>query len=760
MGALSGKDDRSVWAGGEGPDAVRGAMARALFWLFGGGGILAALTLAVGPGMGVVDDLLVLGSFVSAVGICTVLRFEWARLPAWSYHALLGAGAAIATVGVYDTREQPGDMELFYIWVAIYAGYFFSRRQAIGHLAWVGTLYAAVLPTTAGSHSYAIRWVITVGTLLGTTLLVAALKDRLTHRLAERERSERELESSLSLLRSTLESTADGILVVDDDGRMVTFNARFQEMWRVPDEVLESRDDDRALAFVLDQLAAPDAFVAKVRDLYDEPEAESYDVLEFKDGRVFERYSRPQRATDGQIVGRVWSFRDVTERERVQSQLRHLADHDILTGLLNRRRLEEELTRHVSLERQYGSGGALLMLDLDDFKQINDTLGHRAGDGVVVAVARVLEAQLREGDILARIGGDEFAVVLPAASARDAAATAASILETIRSDRIVTEGHHVRITTSVGVAPIDGGAAAVGAEELIARADLAMYDAKGAGRDRACLYDGAAHDTGRAAGRRLDADAVRAALEQGRLAVYAEPILELRSNRTAQLELLLRMPDEAGRLVPPGGFLPSAERSGLAPEIDAWTVRQAIRLLHEEGIAARGLRLVVSLSARSIAAGALPAAMERELARSGVDPGSLVLQVSEAAAIVNAERTLELATALRRLGCRFALHDFGTGFGSFDYVKRLPVTHLKIDGHLIANLPGDPADEAVVRAIVQLAARTGRRTIAANVGDRATLARLHELGVDFAQGPGVGEARPVVDALATTGSDRAAAVRD
>ena len=747
MRALGGKDDRSVWAATDGGDQVRATMARALFWLFAAGVALALVALPLSPFVAGEERLWVIVALAAAVGACALLRFGWPRLPLWSFHALLGLGTAITTLGVYVTRSLPGDIELFYIWVAIYAGYFFARRLALAHVAFVAVLYAAVLPTTAGSESYLPRWLITVGTLVGTTILISSLKDRLTARLAEREHSEIELERSLSLLRSTLEATTDGILVVDEDGAIVTSNGRFQEMWRIPDEVAATRDDERALASVVDQLAAPDAFLAKVRELYSRPEAESYDVVEFKDGRVFERYSQPQRTTDGTIVGRVWSFRDVTEREQVQVQLRHLADHDMLTGLLNRRRIEEELERHVSYEERYGGGGAVLLLDLDDFKQINDTLGHIAGDGVISSVGRLLRLRLRDSDILGRVGGDEFSVLLPTATVEEAMQTAVDLLDAVRGHRVVIGGQRARVTTSIGVALVEGLGDG-GANELMARADLAMYSAKQTGRDRLCFYDPACDPRGSTVARRGAADRIRDALAAGRLTLYAQPIVELQSSRVAQLELLLRMPDEQGQLVPPRGFLPTAERSGIIPEVDAWVARQAIQLVDEQRRAGHQLRLEVNLSARSIATGHVLEVVADELERTGVDPSSLIFEITETAAIANMETVRKFSTALGELGCSFALDDFGAGFGSFHYLKYLQVDYLKIDGDFVANLPHNATDQAVVQAIVELSSRLGKRTIAEFVGDARTVEMLRDYGVDYAQGYHLGRPEPVADALA------------
>jgi diguanylate cyclase (GGDEF)-like protein len=298
-----------------------------------------------------------------------------------------------------------------------------------------------------------------------------------------------DLRQALSLLAATLEATADGLLVVDEVGRIRMFNAQFVRMWQIPDDVLATKDDDKALSFVLEQLADPDSFLLKVRELYATPFAESFDVLRFKDGRIFERYSKPQRVDD-RVVGRVWSFRDISERKRLEDELQHQAFHDPLTGLANKT-LFIDRVEHAVARVARGTGQlALLFMDLDNFKLVNDNFGHGGGDALLVAVTDRLLGCVRGSDTIARLGGDEFALLLE--DGGDKAETidvAERIVRAVRQPLTIRD-REVAVSISVGIAFSEAG---VGAAEFIADADLAMYAAKRRGRDRYEIFDAARH---------------------------------------------------------------------------------------------------------------------------------------------------------------------------------------------------------------------------------------------------------------------------
>ncbi len=436
---------------------------------------------------------------------------------------------------------------------------------------------------------------------------------------------------------------------------------------------------------------------------------------------------------------------DVTERRRYEERIQHMADHDALTGLFNRRRFEDEVARHGAWVNRYGTEGAVLVIDLDGFKFVNDTLGHSAGDRLLMTVASVLRARLRESDVLARLGADEFAVLLPRAGEDEAATVAESLIEALRHEPTRVEGQRRAATASIGIALFEG--AEQSGEEVLVNADLAMYDAKHEGRDRFALHRPSRGAPPGTKARMTWANYIEQALDEDRFVLYAQPILELRSREVTRHELLLRMISDDGDVIPPGAFLGIAEQFDLVQRIDRWVTRRAIALLAERERAGHPLSLQVNLSARSLADGALLQIIERELPEAGIGRGQLTFEITETAAIANIRLARRFAGALDELGCCFALDDFGAGFGSFYYLKHLPFDYLKIDGEFVAQCLSSRTDQLLIDAVVGIARGLGKQTIAEFTTDEGILSFLAERGVDYAQGHHIGRAVPIEDSL-------------
>ena len=370
---------------------------------------------------------------------------------------------------------------------------------------------------------------------------------------------------------------------------------------------------------------------------------------------------------DGHPRALLSQIQDITERKRNEEQLEYLADHDALTGLRNRRAFARELEAHAGMNERYGPAGTIMMIDLDQFKFVNDTLGHQAGDELIVRVAHLLSERLRSTDVLARLGGDEFAVLLPKAGPSAAKLVASSVLETLRSEALLIAGTEPKITASIGIASFEDGNALIG-EEVLINADLAMYDAKEEGRDRIAMFSNDQYTQTRMKGRITWAQRITAGLQTDSFALLAQPIIDLATRRTSQYELLLRMKDDHGDLIPPSTFLYIAERLDLIGDIDTWVVRHGIRMLADL-VDRPDVSLEINLSARSLGDAKLLELIDTELRNGSIAPERVIFEVTETAALTSVTKARAFGEHLSEIGCRFALDDFGAGFGSF-YCRR------------------------------------------------------------------------------------------
>ncbi|MGO9750114.1 MAG: PAS domain S-box protein [Solirubrobacteraceae bacterium] len=559
-----------------------------------------------------------------------------------------------------------------------------------------------------------------------------------------------QLRAAEERFRSAFENAPIGMAISDLEGNYLQVNNALCEIagytreqlcatsvWRIahPDDVAADRElFNRLLADEIDQYSREQRYVRCTGEVV-----------------WVSLYATVLRDREGRPLQLLSQILDITERRMLETQLRHLADHDPLTGLLNRRGLESALKQHVARVSRYGDHGALLVLDLDHFKTVNDTLGHSAGDELIVAVAGLLARRLRASDMIARLGGDEFAILLPEADEAAAQQVAAKIVKDIRENTILLDGRKPgRVTASVGVTLFHQGSG--GAEEALVNADLAMYDAKEAGRDQAQLYAADRHDQSKMKTRLEWIERIRTAIQEDRFVFHAQPIADLRTGVVCQYELLLRMREENGKIIVPGAFLHIAERYDLVQELDRWVTGKAIEILEQQAAIGRRLVLEVNLSGKSLGDSELLELIEHELQRSGVPPSSLIFEVTETAAVANIQTARQFADRLTELGCRFALDDFGAGFDSFYYLKYLPFDYLKIDGEFISNCTGNRTDQLVIESLVSVARGLGKQTIAEFVEDRETELFLSRQGVDLAQGYHIGRPVPLAEILNIVGA--------
>ena len=542
--------------------------------------------------------------------------------------------------------------------------------------------------------------------------------------VTDRRRTEQALEASELRYRSLVEELPDAVLGIDNNGTIMEVNPAAVRLLGRPPADLSGR-----------------AFLSLVIEhTHDDPTAIGTLVVRRPDGREVpvEMQMIRHASKEGAAVTAV--LRDLTERRRHESRLRDLADHDPLTGLLNRRRFEEELGRVIARCARYGRTAATVLLDLDELKAVNDADGHVAGDAMLRQAASALLARVRADDVLARIGGDEFGVVLEAAGAEEAQRVAEDLLVALREQPLSVGTHGTHMSASAGVALLDGASSP---EAVLLRADAAMYEAKDLGRDRVVMVGSTGEVPSHA--RQAWAERIREALDERRFELHAQATTDLATGDVVLYEALVRLREPDGRLLPPRAFLAQAERAGLAVALDRAVVERAVAAL---AAAPDAPGVSINLSQASVAEPGFPAWVIATLEEAEVEPDRLVLEFAEHAAMNDTEHASAFATAVRELGMGVALDDFGAGFASFTALKHVPLDFVKIDREYSAGARTVRADRVLVRGLVQMARGLGIRTIAQHVEDAKTQEALRELGVDLGQGHELGRELPIEQALA------------
>ncbi|MGD8642866.1 MAG: EAL domain-containing protein [Chromatiales bacterium] len=575
----------------------------------------------------------------------------------------------------------------------------------------------------------------------GRDCVMLLLRD-VQERVLARQESQR-LNIYLQLL---LDSAGEGIYSVDREGRCTFVNRAAQQL----------------LGFTRHELLGKDMHALVHRDrVSEELEHEESpvevvlrsgsgvviddEVIWRKNGSSFpaEYSSYPIKEQD-QTVGAVVVFRDVTEARSMAMQLEYQATHDALTGLANRREFQIRLERALRSAKLEERTHVLLFLDLDQFKVVNDTSGHAAGDELLRHLADQLKSMIRSGDTLARLGGDEFGVLLENCDLEFGLKLAERLRQSVQDFRFAWEGNTFTIGVSIGVVPMTSDSMNVAA--VLSAADTACYSAKDTGRNRVRVFR--PDDTGliRRRGDMQWIGQLHQALKENRLRLFYQSIRPLNDQAAPghHIELLVKMEDFSGEFVDPGAFLPAAERAGLTPQIDRWVVSHTFTwiLQHMEQVDRLGL-CSINLSGHSLSDQGFLDFVLKEFERQNVPPRLICFEVTETVAIANLSNARRLFSTLSRMGCKFALDDFGSGMSSYGYLKSLPVDFLKIDGSFVKDIVTDPIDLALVKSINDIGHVMGKKTIAEFVESAEILAKVQELGIDFAQGYHIDQARPL-----------------
>jgi diguanylate cyclase (GGDEF)-like protein len=562
--------------------------------------------------------------------------------------------------------------------------------------------------------------------------LVSLLNTTEYHRL-HAEQEDREAE-----LRATLESTADGILVTDLGGRVRVFNRRFATLWGIPEELLNGTCDDALLDWMRRGVQDPQSYQRRLDALQDATLLASTERLMLLSGQVLERVARPLWSR-GRPLGRVWSFRDLSEREAVVPPIEELVRTDDLTGLPNRRRLAEEVEQVAMAMRHDGDAFALLVLDLDRFRRVNDSLGHDSGDRALKEVALRLGRILRQGDRVARISGDQFALLLRHVDAAAAERTAYRVLAAV-SEPWQLDGVTFTQTCSVGIALAPGHGR--DADELLSHAEEAMRAAKLAGSNGLRFHQQRAGGDLRAQ-MRLD-HAMRQALASHRFRLNFQPQIDIASGRVIGAEALIRWRDPVMGEIAPMKFIGVAEDTGFIVSIGDWVLANAVGQAAQWRREGREIPVAVNVSALQFQQSRFVERVAEVLRQHALPPQCLELELTESILVRDADEALQRLKALAALGVRLSIDDFGTGYSSLAYLKRFPISCVKVDRSFVKGLPADTSDAGIVRAITQLARALHMHVVAEGVETEAQRAFLQDAGCHAFQGFLVA---PALDAL-------------
>jgi diguanylate cyclase (GGDEF)-like protein/PAS domain S-box-containing protein len=570
--------------------------------------------------------------------------------------------------------------------------------------------------------------------------------------ITEKQHAAAELFAEKERAQVTLASIADGVITTDTDGWVEYLNPVAEELtgWKVK----EARGlPIHALFRLLDevhhrQVPNPiETVLSEDRTI----EASANILLVRNDGAEIPvvHSAAPIRDRSGTLVGVVLVLHDVSRERQYAAKLSYQASHDALTGLINRNEFERRLGLALQSAAQIGRHHSIMYLDLDQFKVVNDTCGHAAGDQLMRQVSNLLVTCLREGDTLARIGGDEFGVLLENCAADAALRIADKLRQTVTDFHFAWGQLRFNIGVSIGLVNVDDGLFTLA--EVMRAADTACYMAKEKGRNRVQVYHPDDSELTIRQGEMEWVGRLQRALDENRFLLYSQDIISLREDgdQGVHCELLVRMLDEKGEIVPPMAFIPAAERYNLMPAIDRWVIRTALATLvrlrsqHGELISL----CAINLSGASIGDERFLSFVHEQLRMFDLPCESICFEITETAAIANLDKAQRFIEECRALGCRFSLDDFGAGMSSFAYLKHLPVDFLKIDGGFVKDMADDPIDRAMVEAINSVGHVMGKRTIAEFVDSDRVMAALREIGVDYAQGYGVAKPRPFAPRL-------------
>ncbi len=604
----------------------------------------------------------------------------------------------------------------------------------------------------AGSRLMTTRLtLVNVAAAIALTLLILLRTRKLVR---QRRGFEKALRDEKEQAQVTLRSIGDAVVRIDAAGRVVYFNSAAERLAGVTQDQALGRKLTSFMSILC--VATGRERLELIGQALAANEKISTDGSEFllltaTETTPISLFATPVQTT-GEPAGAVLVLRDKTSEQELITRLSWQASHDDLTGLSNRRAFGKWLHDSLDALKSSRSENTLMLLDLDQFKLINDTGGHAAGDHLLREVAALLKSVLRPGDLAARLGGDEFAVLLENCDAARATAIAEQLRDAIEQSTFVWSGRPYKTSVSIGLVTMTALDTSV--EDILRAADVACYLAKEKGRNRIQIHQFQDAEMLKRLGEMAWIQRIRDALEENRFCLYGQRIAPLDSDPAGEhFEMLVRLRDEQGTLVPPGSFIPAAERFGLMPLLDRWVVSAAFEILAALAASPDATQVAtcaINLSGLSIGDPNFVGFVLGSFRTHAIRPSMICFEITETAAINNLDAATQFIQTFKRLGCRFALDDFGAGMSSFGYLKRLPVDFLKIDGSFVKDMLIDPIDRAMVEMIARMAKTTGKKTIAEFVESAELLTELRSIGVDYAQGYAIGAPMPLCDLFVGT----------
>ncbi|MDH3316726.1 MAG: EAL domain-containing protein [Gammaproteobacteria bacterium] len=572
--------------------------------------------------------------------------------------------------------------------------------------------------------------------------------DAMAQRLEFRDREKREVqaaqEESEARFKDFADTAADWFWETDWNHRVSFLSEGFEERTGVSSETMIGYRINELNIFDFENSQQAARFVRAFRSQRPFHQIEIPYTTDVGEKRIARISGKPILSAKEKFLGFRGTGIDVTEEFVLSNELSYQASHDELTGLVNRREFDIRLRRVLINAHAQNSSHALCYLDLDQFKVVNDTCGHVAGDELLRRMGAVLQETVRKGDTLARLGGDEFGVLLEYCDLAQARRVARVILEAVEAFEFEWEESKFKIGVSIGLVPITAASGDV--TEVLSAADTACYEAKDQGRNRIHVYHADDEDLVRRHGEMQWVGRINRALDEDRFVLFYQPIVHIANSAAhgERMELLVRMIDEEGALLLPGRFLPAAERYGLAAKLDRWVVQSAIRWLSEHRASRTRLEMcAINVSGHTLNDEGFVSFVISQLEASQVPPSLVCFELTETSAIANLKSAIAFMTELQKIGCRFALDDFGSGVSSFAYLRSLPVDILKIDGQFVRDMATDEVDAGMVTAIHEIARVMKKETVAEFVETQAVLEKLKKVGIDFAQGYGVGRPAPL-----------------